>query len=380
MRIAMFGGSFNPIHRGHIQTALAVKEKYALDRVLVMVANDPPHKEIADGVSAAHRLEMTKIALSGLEDLVACDLELRRPGKSYTVDTLGELRELYPEAELYCMVGGDMLRTLDTWHSAEELFRRAKFIAIGRPDTGDSEAAAERFRREYGANISISGITGPDISSTMVRKAVENGESIAEYVTDGVAEYIYRHGFYLADEVNAMRKRLQGDLGPKRYVHTMGVVRMAAELSSRYGADCRKAQLAALLHDCAKFDRETQKNLAREYGLDISDMPMPIVHGPLGAKRAKREFGIEDEEIINAIACHTVCRTNMGVLDKVVYLSDKIEHGRSYEGVEHIRREAERDLDHGMIACIEHGLRHLGEKGEQAHPDTLTVLEKLKNK
>ena len=107
---------------------------------------------------------------------------------------------------------------------------------------------------------------------------------------------------------------------------------------------------------------------------------MPIVHGPLGAKRAKREFGIEDEEIINAIACHTVCRTNMGVLDKVVYLSDKIEHGRSYEGVEHIRREAERGLDHGMIACIEHGLRHLGEKGEQAHPDTLTVLEELKNK
>ena len=95
MRIAMFGGSFNPIHRGHIQIVQAVKEMFSLDRVLIMVANDPPHKQIADGVSAAHRLEMTRIALEGIEGLEACELELRRPGKSYTVDTLGELHRLY---------------------------------------------------------------------------------------------------------------------------------------------------------------------------------------------------------------------------------------------------------------------------------------------
>ena len=85
MRIAMFGGSFNPIHRGHIQTALAVKERFALDLVLIMVANDPPHKQIADGVSAAHRLEMTRLALKDTEGLEACDLELKRPGKSYNL-------------------------------------------------------------------------------------------------------------------------------------------------------------------------------------------------------------------------------------------------------------------------------------------------------
>lgn len=380
MRIAMFGGSFNPIHRGHIEIVQAAKERFSLDRVLIMVANDPPHKQIADGISAAHRLEMTRIALEDMDGLEACDLELKRPGKSYTVDTLGELRELYPEAELYCMVGADMLLTLDTWHNAEELFKRARFIAIGRPDSGSMEAAAERFRREYGADITISGITGPDISSTMIRNAVENGMDISDMATDGVVAYIYENGFYFADEINIIRKRLQDELSPKRYAHTMGVVRMAAELASRYGADGRKVQLAALLHDCAKFAWEYQQQLADEYGIDISGMHKPIVHGPLGAERARREFGVIDEEILSAIDCHSVCRPGMGILDKIVYLSDKIEHGRSYEGLERIRIEAEKSIDNGVIACIEHGLGYLEERGEQVHPNTLLALEELKIK
>lgn len=379
MRIAMFGGSFNPIHRGHIETALAVKERFDLDRVLIMVANDPPHKQIADGVSAEHRLKMTRLALMGMDGLEACDLELKRPGKSYTVDTLGELHRLYPEAELYCMVGADMVLTLDTWHNAAELFKRAKFIAVGRPDSGSMEAAAERYRREYDADVSISGITGPDISSTMVRRNVENGMDVSHLIAEQVEEYIYHHGFYLGDEVDAMRKRLKEELGAKRYDHTMGVVRSAAKLASRYGADGKKAQIAALLHDCAKLDEEYQRKLAAKYGLDISRIPMPVVHGPLGAERAQREFGIADGDILAAIACHTVCRQGMGILDKIVYLSDKIEQGRSYDGVDYIRSEAEKSLDCGMIACIEHGLRYLEEKGEKAHPDTLAVLEELKN-
>lgn len=380
MRIAMFGGSFNPMHKGHIEIVQAVRERFSLDRVLIMVANDPPHKQIADGVSAAHRLEMTRIALEGIDGLEACDLELRRPGKSYTVDTLGELRELYPDAELYCMVGADMLLTLDTWHNAPELFKRAKFIAVGRPDSGGMEAAAEKFRREYGADIAISGITGPDISSTMVRNAVENGQDISPLVTDGVAEYIYRHGFYLTDEVDAIRKQLQDELGQKRYEHTMGVVRMAAELSAMSGADGKKAQLAALLHDCAKLSWDKQQQLADEYDLDISGMHKPIVHGPLGAERARREFGVTDEEILSAIECHSVCKSGMRILDKIVYLADKIEHGRSYEGLEGIRKETEKSIDNGVIACIEHGLWYLKERGEQVHPDTLLALEELKNK
>lgn len=380
MHIAMFGGSFNPMHIGHIQTALAVKERYNLDRVLIMVAKDPPHKQIADGVSAAHRMEMTRLALEAAEGLEACDIELNRPGKSYTVDTLRELGELYPEAQLYCIVGTDMLLTLDTWHDAPGIFRAARIIAVGRPDSGDMQQAAERLRREYGADILIPGIMGPDISSTMVRDAVEKGMDISGMVTDEVAEYIYSQGFYFGDKADAISKRLREELGQKRFIHTMGVVRMAAELATRYGADGAKAQLAALLHDCAKLSMERQRELAAEYGLDMSSMQEQIAHGPIGAERARREFGIEDEEILRAIACHSTCRVGMGMLDKIVYLADKIEYGRSYEGVERIRSEAKVSLDGAVIACIEHGLGYLTERGESVHPDTLLALEELKNK
>ncbi len=380
MHIAMFGGSFNPMHIGHIQTALAVKECYGLDRVLIMVAKDPPHKQIADGVSAAHRMEMTRLALEAAEGLEACDIELNRPGKSYTVDTLRELGELYPGAQLYCIVGTDMLLTLDTWHDAPGIFRAARIIAVGRPDSGDMQQAAERLRREYGADILIPGIMGPDISSTMVRDAVEKGMDISGMVTDRVAEYIYSQGFYLGDKADAISKRLKEELGQKRFIHTMGVVRMAAELAARYGADGTKAQLAALLHDCAKLSMERQRELAAEYGMDMSSMQEQIAHGPIGAERARREFGIEDEEILSAIACHSTCRTGMGILDKIVYLADKIEYGRSYEGVERIRSEAKVSLDGAVIACIEHGLGYLTERGERVHPDTLLALEELKNK
>ena len=123
MRTAMFGGSFNPIHNGHIDIAAGVREKYSLDRVLFMVANDPPHKKIADV-----RYEKTRLALENHGDLEPCDLELKRQGKSYTVDTLEILHEMYPEDRIFCIVGADMLLSIDTWRNAPELFKRAFFL------------------------------------------------------------------------------------------------------------------------------------------------------------------------------------------------------------------------------------------------------------
>ena len=140
MRTAMFGGSFNPIHNGHIDIAAEVRGKYSLDRVLFMVANDPPHKKIADGVKADVRYEMTRLALENHGDLEPCDLELKRQGKSYTVDTLEILHETYPDDRIFCIVGADMLLGIDTWYNAPELLKRAEFIAVGRPDSGGEAA------------------------------------------------------------------------------------------------------------------------------------------------------------------------------------------------------------------------------------------------
>ena len=121
-----------------------------------MVANDPPHKKIADGVKADVRYEMTRLALENHYALEPCDLELKRQGKSYTVDTLKILHEMYPEDRIFCIVGADMLLSIDTWHNAPELLKRAEFIAVGRPDSGGEAAMNEKVKAleaDYGAKV-----------------------------------------------------------------------------------------------------------------------------------------------------------------------------------------------------------------------------------
>ena len=368
MRTAMFGGSFNPIHNGHMEIAARVREKYGLDRVLFMVANDPPHKKIADGVKADVRYEMTRLALENHGDLEPCDLELKRQGKSYTVDTLEILHEMYPEDRIFCIVGADMLLSIDTWHNAPELFKRAEFIAVGRPDSGD-----------YGAKVYISGIVGPDISSTAIRERVEDWRPITDLVPLKVAEYIYQNGLYFPEDTEKIRQRLKADLKPTRYAHTMRVMMKSIELADKYDVDRKKAALAGLLHDCAKLPPEKQYELAKEHGLDVSNMAQPIIHGPIGAVRARRVFGITDNEVLSAISCHTTCKSRMTALDKIVYLADKIEQGRIYDGVEDIRRKTDENLDRGMVCCIEHAIDHVErEKKGKITPETYIALNEIK--
>ena len=108
-------------------------------------------------------------------------------------------------------------------------------------------------------------------------------------------------------------------------------------------------------------------------------MAQPIIHGPLGAVRARRVFGITDNEVLSAIGCHTTCKSSMTALDKIVYLADKIEQGRIYDGVEDIRREADEDLDRGMVCCIEHAIDHVErEKKGKITPETYIALNEIK--
>ena len=137
-----------------------------------------------------------------------------------------------------------------------------------------------------------------------------------------VAEYIYQNGLYFPEDTEKIRQRLKADLKPTRYAHPMRVMMKSIELADKYDVDRNKAALAGLLHVCAKLPPEKQYELAKEYGLDVSSMAQPIIHGPLGAVRARRVFGITDNEVITAISCHSSCKSHMTALDKLVYLAD----------------------------------------------------------
>lgn len=376
MRLGVFGGSFNPLHLGHIQIALAALQEAGLSCMLLMVSADPPHKAIAAGVSAQERLEMTKLAEEEYPSLVASDLELSRPGKSYTADTVEQLKAENPGAEVYWLIGADMLLSLDTWHDPARLMGTTRFLVAGRPDNPGVEETAQRLRKQYGADITLLHAMGPDISSSDIRARVAVGLPIEGYTCEPIIQYIYENGLYLPDDLRVMVERLRGELSPKRFKHTAGVVRSAAVLAERYGIDPAKARLAAYLHDCAKEDTE---GLARKYGLAVDGMSAPVRHAPVGAAHARRAYGVEDKEVLQAIALHTVCGSGMTELDKAIYLADKIEPGRAYAAKESIARAAEQSLNEGMLACIDRTAAYLAKTGERMHPATIAAREEIQN-
>lgn len=166
----------------------------------------------------------------------------------------------------------------------------------------------------------------------------------------------------------------------RRYIHTLGVVESAVELAERYGADVKKAELAAIFHDYAKFrpkEEMEQIIIAEKMDPALLDYNMELWHAPVGAYLVKKEAGIQDAEILDAIAYHTSGRVGMSLLDKVVYLADYIEPGRSFPGVDEVRQTAKRNLDHAVIQALRNTVVFLMKRNQAIYPDTFKTYNDL---
>ena len=198
MRIGIYGGTFAPPHVGHVAAAQAFMTQMKLDILYVIPAGIPPHKEIAADDDPKHRLRMCELAFAGVDGVIVSDCELRRQGKSYTVDTL---REFYaPENRLFLLCGTDMMLTLDTWYQAEEIFRLCYPIYIRREEdpilTQRIVAKIAEYQQKYGAIVRRVVMDPIVLSSTQIRKAVAEGSAIDGMVSPAVADYIRTHGLY----------------------------------------------------------------------------------------------------------------------------------------------------------------------------------------
>ena len=196
-RVAILGGTFNPIHNGHIALAHAFAELLELDEVLLMVDRVPPHKAAPDLASGADRMAMAELARQTEPLLRPCDLELHRRGKSYTYATLRWLCRRHPDTEYYFLTGADMFLTLHQWRRPQEICRRAVICAAPRDAQSEAMLRAYAPRVEaMGGRSVIASFVPPPISSTQVRARAARGESLAGLVPQAVAEYIHTHGLY----------------------------------------------------------------------------------------------------------------------------------------------------------------------------------------
>ncbi|MCL2701660.1 MAG: nicotinate (nicotinamide) nucleotide adenylyltransferase [Phycisphaerae bacterium] len=200
--LAFFGGTFDPVHCGHLIIARSVMEQARLDRLTFVPAGLPPHKAGAYS-AAAHRLAMLKLAVAGHDELAVSDIELARPGRSFTYDTLCALRALHPRAELLWLIGLDMLEDLPRWYRAKELVREFDFLVAMRPPGGPLLAeASEALRQAFGVRLAkkLTARVLPtplvDISSTAIRARVASGQPIDWLTPPPVAQYVRENGLY----------------------------------------------------------------------------------------------------------------------------------------------------------------------------------------
>jgi nicotinate-nucleotide adenylyltransferase len=212
-KLGVFGGTFNPIHTGHLRLAEDIREEYALDTVFFIPTNLPPHKRAPENINPAHRLEMVRLAIKKNPCFRCDDIELKRGGVSYTIDTVRYLYDRYALDERpYLIIGSDLTDTLHTWKEIETLLPLVRIIVLiraGHAVAGRNTLSPEEKGKSW---FSYEGRT-IDITSSEVRRRVRSGRSVRYLVTDGVLEYIKENGLYRAGAATAWPEG-EGDITP----------------------------------------------------------------------------------------------------------------------------------------------------------------------
>jgi len=175
-------------------------------------------------------------------------------------------------------------------------------------------------------------------------------------------------------------RKLQSTLSIERYIHTMGVVKTALKLADTYGSDTYKVHAAALLHDCAKdYPPDMKRRFCKEFHVDVDEIMLSCIdltHAFLGAEVAKREYGVVDEQILDAIRYHTTGRKNMGIIEKIVFIADYIEPNRkAFDTLEEARKLAYEDIDKAMVFVLKSTIQYVNERNRPLHPLSVEAFE-----
>jgi len=388
LKIGVFGGTFNPPHLGHLAAARAAIDALELDKLLIIPAAIPPHKQLPEGTPAPeHRLAMAAKLADALllpEKAEVSTMELDRAGTSYTSDTLEALHQQYPEAELWLLVGTDMFLTLHLWHDPGTILKLAGVCAFGRAEQdGEEVFSPQRALLEQtfpGANIRTIPVPGMvDISSTRLRELLAQGKG-ADYLYPAVYGYILTNKLYgtRADlkhlDIPELRACSYSMVLQKRVRHIRGTEEEAVRLARRWVADENLARRAGILHDCTKYlTGEEHIAICEQYGVPLDDlerMAPKLLHSKTGACMARYIFG-EPDEVYEAIFWHTTAKADMTTLEKILYVADYMEPNRDFDGVERLRELAYRDLDKALLLGVETTIQEMKDRNLPTHKNTL---------
>lgn len=359
--LLIFGGTFDPPHKGHLHLLQTAVEQVQCDRVLLIPAYQPPHKDHHPALSFENRVEALKAWFGEIPNLEISDVEQKRGGKSFTYETVDTLRALYPEDTLHLLIGTDMFLSFESWKCFEQLLETTVLV-VGSREVGD-RPALEKQKEHLLSRYKCKGILLCSMEPLVF------ASSALRSMGDGIAEKILG---YISENLDFKRVR-----------HTLMVADYARNLAEKNGIDPQKAYLAGLLHDCTKTKWQSKQwhiDYAKENGVVLSedDLASPqVLHQITAPIFAQKTFGVEDLEILSAIGCHTTGKANMSPLDRLIFVADSCEPSRDYAGVEALREIAEQDLNLATLRLLERTIDIINIKNEHLHPQTLVAMREI---
>ena len=350
-KVALFGGTFNPPHKGHAKAFESFCKTVCPDVVYVMPSSFPPHKEILSADVPARRFHMARLCFEGIfENTVFSAIELARCGKSFSIDTVNELLSLHDCEKIYMYIGSDMLFYFEKWKDFELLFKKCVLVTAPRceSDRIEVQSFCERYEKLYGCEYIILPLLPHDVSSTHIRALMESNDEneLKKHLTERVYGYIIKEnrdkntalndGITSCETILEIRNTLSESISEKRLSHTLGVEETALEMARiflplyGFGEEyLRDVTAAALLHDVTKNrPDEWHEQYLSSFMKNFGDHPS-VYHSWSGAYFALERFFV-NPRVFRAIFNHTTGRADMDVFEKIIFLADYIEPSRTH--------------------------------------------------
>ena len=375
-RIGILGGSFSPIHNGHLQIAQDCLDEYSLDKVIFLPNSRPPHRKI-EFFSFKERVEMLEIAILNSENFEISMVESDSNKVHYSYNTIKE--NFYNnEDELFFIMGDDEFLNIKSWYRFDDLLKLCSIIVFSRNfDMDYVKGACRDILDKYAVYFVNNDVNS--ISSTEIRNRMNKKKSFQYMVNEGVYRYILSKGYF---DYSRIKTHLLKMLPKKRYEHSIRVAEYCKKLAKIYNYDVDNAYLAGLVHDCAKNNEEyyiLNMPIDSDIIFDMEEKVIPsLQHAPIGAIVAKKLYGIDNEEILSAIRYHTTAKEDMTMLEKILFISDKIEPCRNFQGVDELRKIAQSNIDLSIIKFLESNFEYLKKKGS-IHSLSIKAKKYLEN-
>jgi nicotinate-nucleotide adenylyltransferase len=386
VKLAVLGGSFNPVHIGHLFLAEAARAAFGYDRIIFIPAYQSPFKPEAQGGSPKDRVDMLESALAGNPWFTFDDTEIRRKGVSYTIDTILDITSRYrPEGKPGLILGDDLAEDFPKWKNAGDIINRTDIIIAHRmsADGADFPYPHKTLNNEIIA-----------VSSAQIRERIQQRGAWrylvpenARYIIEDRRLYGYSPPFQtpISQSLTVSIERAVRDMvSPSRFVHSRNTALLSWDLCLRFGLDPAAGYLAGIAHDiCKSLNDADMIALAEKDGEPFSkpERKKPsLLHARAGAVLLRERFGIRNPDILQAVRFHTTGDAVMGDLAKTVYIADKIEISR--EGIDpEIRELADTaDLDRLFGAVLNDTVAYLQSKETDISEGTLRLLEAMRKR